>query len=60
MVLIDIGSWMDEVIFEEFKGIGNFEIVLDCKVVDKCVFFVMDIFKFGICKEDLLVDKVDL
>lgn len=59
MVLIDIGSRMDEVIFEEFKGIGNSEIVLDCKVADKCVFLVMDIFKFGIWKEELLVEKLD-
>lgn len=60
IVLIDIGLWMDEVIFEEFKGIGNFEVVLDCKIVDKCVFLVIDIFKFGIWKEDFLVDLKDL
>lgn len=60
MVLIDIGLCMDEVIFEEFKGIGNSEIVLDCKVVDKCVFLVMDILKFGIWKEELLVEVKDL
>ena len=58
--LIDTGSRMDEVIFEEFKGTGNSEIVLDRKVVDKRVFPAIDILKSGTRKEDLLVDKVDL
>ncbi|MEM9371087.1 MAG: transcription termination factor Rho [Pseudomonadota bacterium] len=58
--LIDTGSRMDEVIFEEFKGTGNSEIVLDRKVADKRVFPAMDILKSGTRKEDLLVDKADL
>ncbi|NHB75661.1 transcription termination factor Rho [Rhodobacter calidifons] len=58
--LIDTGSRMDEVIFEEFKGTGNCEIVLDRKVADKRVFPAMDILKSGTRKEDLLVDKMDL
>ncbi|MBO6788968.1 MAG: transcription termination factor Rho [Dinoroseobacter sp.] len=58
--LIDTGSRMDEVIFEEFKGTGNSEIVLDRKVADKRVFPAMDILKSGTRKEDLLVDKNDL
>jgi transcription termination factor Rho len=58
--LIDTGSRMDEVIFEEFKGTGNSEIVLDRKVADKRVFPAMDILRSGTRKEDLLVDKVDL
>jgi transcription termination factor Rho len=55
--LIDTGSRMDEVIFEEFKGTGNSEIVLDRKVADKRVFPAMDILKSGTRKEDLLVPK---
>ena len=58
--LIDTGSRMDEVIFEEFKCTGNSEIVLDRKVADKRVFPAMDILKSGTRKEDLLVDKTDL
>ncbi|WP_395542560.1 transcription termination factor Rho [Neotabrizicola sp. sgz301269] len=58
--LIDTGSRMDEVIFEEFKGTGNSEIVLDRKVADKRTFPAMDILKSGTRKEDLLVDKTDL
>ncbi|WP_146286986.1 transcription termination factor Rho [Gemmobacter aquaticus] len=58
--LIDTGSRMDEVIFEEFKGTGNSEIVLDRKVADKRVFPAMDILKSGTRKEDLLVEKADL
>jgi len=58
--LIDTGSKMDEVIFEEFKGTGNSEIVLDRKVADKRVFPAMDILKSGTRKEDLLVDRADL
>jgi transcription termination factor Rho len=55
--LIDTGSRMDEVIFEEFKGTGNSEIVLDRKVADKRVFPAMDILKSGTRKEELLVPK---
>lgn len=58
--LIDTGSRMDEVIFEEFKGTGNSEIVLDRKVADKRVFPAMDILKSGTRKEELLVDTRDL
>ena len=58
--LIDTGSRMDEVIFEEFKGTGNSEIVLDRKVADKRVFPAMDILKSGTRKEELLVDLKDL
>ena len=58
--LIDTGSRMDEVIFEEFKGTGNSEIVLDRKVADKRVFPAIDILKSGTRKEELLVDKIDL
>ncbi len=58
--LIDTGSRMDEVIFEEFKGTGNSEIVLDRKVADKRVFPAMDILKSGTRKEDLLIEKNDL
>ncbi|MCB1681121.1 MAG: transcription termination factor Rho [Rhodospirillales bacterium] len=55
--LIDTGSRMDEVIFEEFKGTGNSEIVLDRKLADKRVFPAIDIQKSGTRKEELLVDK---
>ena len=58
--LIDTGSRMDEVIFEEFKGTGNSEIVLDRKVADKRVYPAMDIMKSGTRKEELLVDKSQL
>jgi transcription termination factor Rho len=58
--LIDTGSRMDEVIFEEFKGTGNSEIVLDRKVADKRIFPSMDILKSGTRKEDLLIQKQDL
>ena len=55
--LIDTGSRMDEVIFEEFKGTGNSEIILDRKIADKRVYPAIDITKSGTRKEDLLVDK---
>lgn len=55
--LIETGSRMDEVIFEEFKGTGNSEIILDRKVADKRVFPAIDVAKSGTRKEDLLVDK---
>jgi len=58
--LIDTGSRMDEVIFEEFKGTGNSEIVLDRKIADKRVFPAIDILKSGTRKEELLVNKIDL
>ena len=58
--LIDTGSRMDEVIFEEFKGTGNAEIVLDRKVADKRVFPAIDIGKSGTRKEELLVEKAQL
>ena len=58
--LIDTGSRMDEVIFEEFKGTGNSELILDRKVADKRVFPAIDIIKSGTRKEELLIDKVDL
>jgi transcription termination factor Rho len=55
--LIDTGSRMDEVIFEEFKGTGNSEIILDRKVADKRTFPSIDITKSGTRKEELLVDR---
>ncbi|HET7816685.1 MAG TPA: transcription termination factor Rho [Sphingomicrobium sp.] len=55
--LIDTGSKMDEVIFEEFKGTGNSEIVLDRKVSDKRIFPALDVGKSGTRKEELLVDQ---
>ena len=55
--LIDTGSKMDEVIFEEFKGTGNSEIILDRKVADKRVFPSLDVGKSGTRKEELLVDQ---
>lgn len=57
IVLIDIGFCMDDVIYEEFKGIGNMELYLDCLLVEKCIFFVIDICCLGICKEELLILK---
>ncbi len=58
--LIDTGSRMDEVIFEEFKGTGNSEIHLDRKLMEKRIFPCMDINKSGTRKEDLLVEKSEL
>ena len=58
--LIDTGSRMDEVIFEEFKGTGNSEIVLDRKLADKRTFPAIDIGKSGTRKEELLVEKGEL
>ncbi len=55
--LIDTGSRMDEVIFEEFKGTGNSEIILDRKIADKRVFPAIDILRSGTRKEELIVDK---
>ena len=58
--LIDTGSRMDEVIFEEFKGTGNSELILDRKIADKRVFPSIDILKSGTRKEELLVEKLEL
>jgi len=58
--LIDTGSRMDEVIFEEFKGTGNLEIHLDRKLTDRRVFPSIDITKSGTRKEELLLQKDDL
>jgi transcription termination factor Rho len=58
--LVDTGSRMDEVIFEEFKGTGNSEIILDRKVSDKRVFPAIDVARSGTRKEDLLVPKDQL
>ncbi|PCI63909.1 MAG: transcription termination factor Rho [Kordiimonadales bacterium] len=58
--LIETGSRMDEVIFEEFKGTGNCEIILDRKVADKRIFPAIDIVKSGTRKEELLVDAATL
>ncbi len=58
--LIDTGSRMDEVIFEEFKGTGNMELVLDRRLSDKRVFPAVDIFRSGTRKEELLIEKKDL
>ncbi len=58
--LVDTGSRMDEVIFEEFKGTGNMEVHLDRKLVDKRVFPAIDIAKSGTRKEELLLDEKDL
>jgi transcription termination factor Rho len=55
--LIDTGSRMDEVIFEEFKGTGNSEIVLDRKVADKRIFPAMDVLKSGTRKDELLLPR---
>ena len=58
--LIDTGSRMDDVIFEEFKGTGNSEIILERKLVDKRVFPAIDIQRSGTRKEELLIPKEDL
>ena len=58
--LIDTGSRMDEVIFEEFKGTGNSEIILDRKVADKRVFPAIDIMRSGTRKDELLIEKATL
>jgi transcription termination factor Rho len=58
--LIDTGSRMDEVIFEEFKGTGNSETVLDRKIADKRIYPAIDITKSGTRREELLFDKDDL
>jgi transcription termination factor Rho len=58
--LVDTGSRMDEVIFEEFKGTGNLEIHLDRKLTDRRVFPSIDIQKSGTRKEELLIPKDEL
>jgi transcription termination factor Rho len=58
--LIDTGSRMDEVIFEEFKGTGNSELILDRKVADKRIFPAIDIARSGTRKEELLVEAAQL
>ena len=58
--LVDTGSRMDEVIFEEFKGTGNMEINLDRRLVDKRLFPAIDISRSGTRKEELLIEEVDL
>jgi len=58
--LVETGSRMDEVIFEEFKGTGNSEVILDRKISDKRIFPAIDITKSGTRKEELLVDRATL
>jgi len=58
--LIETGSRMDEVIFEEFKGTGNMELVLDRKIAERRIYPAINIFKSGTRKEELLLDKKDL
>jgi len=58
--LVDTGSRMDEVIFEEFKGTGNMEVILDRKIADRRIFPAIDILKSGTRKDDLLITKEDL
>ena len=58
--LIDTGSRMDEVIFEEFKGTGNSELILDRKVADKRIYPALDITRSGTRREELLFEKDDL
>lgn len=58
--LIDTGSRMDEVIFEEFKGTGNMELHLDRRLVDKRVWPAIDVNRSGTRKEDLLMDPEEL
>jgi len=58
--LVDTGSRMDEVIFEEFKGTGNMEINLDRRLVDKRVFPAIDLFRSGTRKEELLINQDEL
>ena len=59
-VLIDTGSRMDDIIFEEFKGTGNMELHLDRKLVEKRIFPSIDIYKSGTRREDLLLTKEEL
>ena len=58
--LIETGSRMDDVIFEEFKGTGNMELVLDRRIADRRIFPAIDIFKSGTRKEELLLDQAEI
>ena len=58
--LVDTGSKMDDVVYEEFKGTGNMELVLDRKLSEKRVFPALDIVKSGTRREDLLLDEEEL
>lgn len=58
--LIDTGSRMDDVIFEEFKGTGNMELILDRRISDRRIFPAIDLLRSGTRKEELLIDPVDL
>jgi transcription termination factor Rho len=58
--LIETGSRMDEVIFEEFKGTGNMELVLDRKIADRRIYPALDLMKSGTRKEELLLTKDEL
>ena len=58
--LIDTGSRMDDVIFEEFKGTGNMEIYLDRRLAEKRIYPAIDLQKSGTRKEELLIEEVDL
>ena len=58
--LVDTGSRIDEVIFEEFKGTGNSELILDRKISDKRIFPAIDITRSGTRREELIFDKDDL
>ena len=60
VIAVETGSRMDEVIFEEFKGTGNSELILDRKISDKRIFPAIDITKSGTRREELLFDKNDL
>lgn len=57
MVFVDMGFWMDDVIYEEFKGMGNMEFYFDCFFVERWIFLVIDICCLGIWKEELFVLK---
>jgi transcription termination factor Rho len=58
--LIDTGSRMDELIFQEFKGTGNMELVLDRKIADRRVYPAIDIFRSGTRKEELLLSQAEI
>ena len=58
--LVDTGSKMDDVIYEEFKGTGNMELVLDRKLSEKRIFPAVDIMKSGTRREDLLLSQEEL
>lgn len=55
IVLIEIGSCMDDVIYEEFKGIGNMEVYFECCFVEKCVYLLINLNKLGMCCEEMLI-----